>query len=87
MWNSSGRSPATREKLAPELEAAATGGATVTLAGDRLTGDVIVLAVPYSAAVPVVREYGDQLEALGLLHMALQSSLDTGFRSALKFLS
>jgi 8-hydroxy-5-deazaflavin:NADPH oxidoreductase len=30
-------------------------------AGDPLTGELVVLAVPYESAVPLVRDYGDQL--------------------------
>jgi hypothetical protein len=29
--------------------------------GDPITGDVVVFAIPYEAAVPVVRQYGDTL--------------------------
>lgn len=36
-------------------------GATVGEFGGRPTGDVVVLAVPYSGAVDVVRHYGDAL--------------------------
>ena len=36
-------------------------GATVGEFGGRPAGDVVVLAVPYSAAVDVVRHYGDAL--------------------------
>lgn len=37
------------------------GSATSAAVGDSLTGDVVVLAVPYAAAAPLVQQYGDQL--------------------------
>ena len=45
------------EELAREL-GGSVGAGTV---GDPITGDVVVLAIPYEAAVPVVRQYGDTL--------------------------
>jgi 8-hydroxy-5-deazaflavin:NADPH oxidoreductase len=44
-------------ELAAELSGAVTAGA----AGEALAGDVVVLAVPYTAAADVVTRYGDQL--------------------------
>ena len=36
-------------------------GATAGTVGDALTGDIVVLAVPYAAAAPIVESYGDAL--------------------------
>jgi hypothetical protein len=49
--------------LAAQLQGAATSGASVQAAssGAPIDGDVVVLAVPYAAAAPVVQQYGDQL--------------------------
>jgi predicted dinucleotide-binding enzyme len=43
--------------LAAELGDAVTSGTI----GDDLAGDIVVLAVPYAAAVPLVQQYGDAL--------------------------
>ncbi len=51
------RDPEQSTNLAGELGGAATSGAI----GDSLTGDVVVLAVPYAAAAPLVEQYADQL--------------------------
>src|ERR1700737_5060850 len=51
-----GRDPVKAKELA-----AALGGATVGTAGTAPAGDIVILAVPYAAAVAVVREYGDAL--------------------------
>jgi 8-hydroxy-5-deazaflavin:NADPH oxidoreductase len=51
-----GRDPAKAKELA-----AALGGATVGTAGTAPAGDIVILAVPYASAVPVVSEYGDAL--------------------------
>ena len=50
-----GHQPGDAEKLAAELQKMASAGTTVTSAEDRLEGDVVVLAVPYSAAGSIVR--------------------------------
>lgn len=54
------RSAGKASDLAGELEA---GVAMVTAGApdDVLTGDVVVLAVPYAAAVPLVKQYGPAL--------------------------
>ena len=51
------------EALAAELQGAAQGGAAVRTAatGGPLDGNVVVLAVPYAAAAPIVQQYGDAL--------------------------
>jgi 8-hydroxy-5-deazaflavin:NADPH oxidoreductase len=43
------------------LAAALGGGATAGAFGTVPAGDVVVLAVPYTSAVPVVAQYGDAL--------------------------
>jgi predicted dinucleotide-binding enzyme len=43
------------------LAAALGGGATAGTFGTVPAGDVVVLAVPYTSAVPVVAQYGDAL--------------------------
>src|SRR6201996_7146637 len=51
-----GRDPARARELA-----AALGGATAGTAGSVPAGDIVILAVPYASAVPVVAQYGDAL--------------------------
>jgi NADPH-dependent F420 reductase len=51
------RNPQDAATLAGELGGTATSGTN----GDPLTGDVVVLAVPYPAATSLVEQYGDQL--------------------------
>lgn len=46
---------------AKDLAAALGGGATAGTFGTVPAGDVVVLAVPYTSAVPVVAQYGDAL--------------------------
>lgn len=52
-----GRDAAKAKGLAGELG----GGATAGTFGAVPTGDIVVLAVPYTSAVPVVAEYGEAL--------------------------
>ncbi|MFI5898318.1 NADPH-dependent F420 reductase [Actinoplanes sp. NPDC051513] len=52
-----GRDPAKAKGLAAELGAGATAGTFGTVP----VGDIVVLAVPYTSAVPVVARYGDAL--------------------------
>ncbi|MGW0347434.1 NADPH-dependent F420 reductase [Streptomyces anthocyanicus] len=52
-----GRDPAKAKSLAAELG----GGATAGTFGTVPAGDIVVLAVPYTSAVPVVARYGDAL--------------------------
>ena len=50
------------ETLATELQSAAQGGASVQASSSgAVDGDIIVLAVPYAAAAPIVQQYGGQL--------------------------
>jgi 8-hydroxy-5-deazaflavin:NADPH oxidoreductase len=46
---------------AKELAAALGGGATAGTFGTVPAGDIVVLAVPYTSAVPVVTQYGEAL--------------------------
>ena len=58
-----GHEPGKAENLAADLQSAAQGGASVRAAptGAPLDSDVVVLAVPYTAAASVVQQYHDQL--------------------------
>ena len=58
-----GHEPSKAENLAAELQGIAKGGAKVQAApsGAPLNGDVVILAVSYTAAASVVQQYGDQL--------------------------
>ena len=44
---------------AKDLAAALGGGATAGTFGTAPAGDIVILAVPYASAVPVVARYGD----------------------------
>jgi len=46
---------------ARDLAAALGGGATAGTFGTAPAGDIVILAVPYASAVPVVAQYGDAL--------------------------
>jgi hypothetical protein len=46
---------------AKDLAAALGGGATAGTFGTALAGDLVILAVPYASAVPIVAQYGDAL--------------------------
>jgi 8-hydroxy-5-deazaflavin:NADPH oxidoreductase len=46
---------------AKDLAAALGGGATAGTFGIAPAGDIVILAVPYASAVPVVAQYGDAL--------------------------
>ena len=46
---------------AKDLAAALGGGATAGAFGTAPAGDIVILAVPYTGAVPVVAQYGDAL--------------------------
>jgi 8-hydroxy-5-deazaflavin:NADPH oxidoreductase len=52
-----GREPA----KAKEVAAALGGGATAGTFGTTPAGDLVILAVPYASALPVVAQYGDAL--------------------------
>jgi NADPH-dependent F420 reductase len=68
------RDPQESAKLADELGGSpATSGAV----GEALTGDVVVLAVPYAAAVPLVQQYGDQLSGKVVVDITNPINLET----------
>lgn len=48
--------------LAAELQEVASGGSTVSAGEGTLSGDVVILAVPYQTLTSVLEEYGDQFE-------------------------
>jgi predicted dinucleotide-binding enzyme len=52
------REPDKAAALVNELSGQVTSGRI----GDSLSGDIVVLAVPYPAAAPLVSQYGDQLD-------------------------
>jgi predicted dinucleotide-binding enzyme len=49
------------EVKAKDLASALGGGATAGTFGTAPGGDIVILAVPYASAVPVVAQYGDAL--------------------------
>jgi 8-hydroxy-5-deazaflavin:NADPH oxidoreductase len=53
--------PAEARALAEELAGQGNGSATAAAEGDRIEGDVVVLAVYYGSVPGVLDEYGDQL--------------------------
>src|SRR5215210_1880342 len=65
-----GTEPAKAEALAGEL-----GGSAK--AGDRVEGDVAVLAVPYAAARDVVAQYGDELAGKVIVDITNPVDLNT----------
>ena len=52
-----GHEPGEATDLAAELD----GNVTTGVAGDAPAGDLVVLALPYDAALEIVRDYGDAL--------------------------
>jgi len=46
---------------AADLAGALGGGAIAGTIGAALAGDIVILAVPYDSAAPIVRQYGDAL--------------------------
>ena len=63
-----GTEPEKAQALAGELGGSAR-------AGERVEGDVVVLAVPYAAAADVVKTYGDQLD--GKVVVDITNPVDT----------
>lgn len=59
-----GTETAKASALADELRRGAKAGATVKagVSGDPISGDVVVLAVPYSAVGDILKRYGSQLD-------------------------
>ncbi len=61
---------------AGEVAAALGGGATVGTFGTTPAGDLVVLAVPYAGAVPVVARYGDALAGKVVIDISNTSTAD-----------
>jgi predicted dinucleotide-binding enzyme len=66
-----GRDPAKAKELA-----AALGGATAGTADAAPAGDIVILAVPYASAVPVVTRYGDALAGKVIIDITNPVSAD-----------
>lgn len=70
-----GRDPAKADAVAAGLD-----GATVGVAGDAPTGDVVVLAVPYLSAAAVLGRYGEALHGKVIIDLTNPITPDlTGF--------
>jgi 8-hydroxy-5-deazaflavin:NADPH oxidoreductase len=67
------RNPQESAALAGELGGSATSAAI----GDSLAGEVVVLAVPYAAAAPLVEQYGDQLAGKVVVDITNPVNLET----------
>ncbi|MFC9837186.1 NADPH-dependent F420 reductase [Rhodococcus sp. NPDC127530] len=67
-----GRDPAKAKKLA----AALGGGATAGTFGTTPAGDLVILAVPYASAVPVVAQYGGALAGKVVIDISNTSNAD-----------
>ncbi|MGY0497809.1 NADPH-dependent F420 reductase [Nocardia sp. FBN12] len=67
-----GRDPA----RAAEVAAALGGGATAGTFGTTPAGDLVILAVPYASAVPVVDRYGDALAGKVVIDISNTSTAD-----------
>jgi 8-hydroxy-5-deazaflavin:NADPH oxidoreductase len=67
------RDPQESATLAGELGGSATGAAI----GEPLTGDIVVLAVPYAAAAPLVEQYSDQLSGKVVIDITNPINLET----------
>src|ERR1019366_10015588 len=61
---------------AKALAAALGGGATAGTFGTVPAGDIVVLAVPYASAVPVVAQYGDALAGKVVIDVSNTSTAD-----------
>ena len=67
-----GRDPARAEELAATLG----GGTTAGRFGATPAGDLVVLAVPYASAVPIVAQYGDALAGKVVIDITNTSTAD-----------
>ncbi|MGA9858030.1 MAG: NAD(P)-binding domain-containing protein [Solirubrobacteraceae bacterium] len=67
-----GRDPA----KAKELAAALGGGTTTGTFAATPAGDLVVLAVPYASAVPIVAQYGDALAGKVIIDITNTSTAD-----------
>ena len=61
---------------AKDLAAALGGGATAGTFGTVPVGDIVVLAVPYASAAPVVTQYADALAGKIIIDIANTSNAD-----------
>jgi predicted dinucleotide-binding enzyme len=61
---------------AKDLAAALGGGATAGTFGITPVGDLVILAVPYASAVPVVAQYGDALAGKVIIDISNTSNAD-----------
>ncbi|MFJ8754228.1 NADPH-dependent F420 reductase [Streptomyces sp. NPDC102441] len=61
---------------AKDLAAALGGGATAGTFGTTPAGDLVILAVPYAGAVPVVARYGDALAGKVVIDISNTSNAD-----------
>jgi 8-hydroxy-5-deazaflavin:NADPH oxidoreductase len=61
------------EDLAGELGGSTSAG----MVGDEISGDVVVLAVPYDAAAPLVRQYGERLSGKAVVDITNPVDLQT----------
>lgn len=67
-----GRDPAKAKAMAATLG----GGATAGTFGTIPAGDLVILAVPYAGAVPIVTQYGDALAGKVLIDITNTSNAD-----------
>ena len=61
---------------AKDLAAALGGGATAGTFGTTPAGDLVILAVPYASAVPIVAQYGDSLAGKVIIDITNTSNRD-----------
>lgn len=61
---------------AKDLAAALGGGATAGTFGTTPAGDLVILAVPYAGAVPVVAQYGEALAGKVVIDVSNTSNAD-----------
>jgi len=61
---------------AKDLAAALGGGATAGTFGTAPAGDLVILAVPYASAVPIVTQYGDALAGKVIIDITNTSNAD-----------
>ena len=61
---------------AKELAGALGDGATAGTFGTTPAGDIVILAVPYASAVPVVAQYGDALAGKVIIDITNTSTAD-----------
>ena len=59
-----------------DLAAALGGGATAGTFATTPAGDLVILAVPYASAVPVIAQYGDALAGKVVIDISNTSTAD-----------